>query len=54
MIQSASSVLLIRPSGFGYDPETATSNAFQHQLEQQDLHEQAEQEFDELLANASA
>jgi hypothetical protein len=50
MIQSASSVLLIRPSGFGYDPETATSNAFQRQLEQQDLHERAEQEFDELLA----
>ncbi len=50
MIQSASSVLLIRPTGFGYDPETAASNAFQRQLEQQDLHERAEQEFDELLA----
>ncbi len=50
MTQSASSVLLIRPTGFGFDPETATSNAFQRQLEQQDIRQRAEMEFDELLA----
>ena len=48
-MQSTSSVLLIRPTGFGYDTETAASNAFQRQLEQQGIREQAEQEFDDLL-----
>jgi hypothetical protein len=50
MTQSASSVLLIRPTGFGFDPETAASNAFQRQLEQQHIRQRAEMEFDELLA----
>ena len=27
--QAASSVMMIRPDGFGYNPETAASNSFQ-------------------------
>ena len=49
MTQSASSVLLIRPTGFGYDSETAASNGFQQRLEREDIRERAEQEFDDLL-----
>lgn len=32
MQQATNSILLIRPSGFGYNPETALSNAFQSNL----------------------
>ena len=28
--QSARSVLMVRPASFGFNPETAASNAFQH------------------------
>ena len=50
MDQSASSVILIRPTGFGYDPETSTTNAFQRQVEDKGIKRQAAEEFDELLA----
>lgn len=49
MTQSASRVILIRPSGFGYDPETAATNAFQHNLADTDIRLRAEEEFDALL-----
>ena len=49
MTQSASSVILVRPSGFGYDPETADSNAFQEQQQGPGVREQAAAEFDALL-----
>jgi hypothetical protein len=49
MNQSASSVILIRPTGFGFDPETADSNAFQRTLAVQDVKRQAAEEFDGLL-----
>jgi hypothetical protein len=49
MTQSASSVILIRPTGFGFDPETAGSNAFQRQLVELDAKRLAAQEFDGLL-----
>ena len=49
MTQSASRVILIRPSGFGFDPETAVTNAFQHRLMDADVRLRAEEEFDELL-----
>jgi hypothetical protein len=49
MTQSASSVILIRPTGFGFDPETADSNAFQRTLADQDVKRQAAEEFDGLL-----
>ena len=31
--QIASRVILVRPTGFGFDPETAASNPFQHRRE---------------------
>lgn len=49
MDQSASAVILIRPTGFGFDPETADSNAFQRTLAAQDVKRQAAVEFDGLL-----
>lgn len=48
-MQSASSVILIRPTGFGYDPETAESNGFQQQRNDPRITRQAEEEFDGLL-----
>ncbi len=48
-LQSASSVILIRPTGFGYDPETAASNAFQQQLEGAEVNRRAADDFNALL-----
>lgn len=45
----ASRVVLVRPTGFGYDPGTAVSNAFQRRLVDDDVKERAEAEFDALL-----
>lgn len=47
--QSASSVVLVRPTGFGFDPETAASNDFQQQLSGVDVERLAAEEFDALL-----
>lgn len=49
MSQLASSVILIRPTGFGFDPETAASNSFQQLLNDPDIRRQAAEEFDGLL-----
>src|SRR5436190_1617527 len=49
MSQIASSVFLVRPTGFGYDPETAQSNAFQNRRPDEDVKRQAAIEFDGLL-----
>lgn len=49
MNQSASSVILIRPTGFGFDPETADSNGFQRTLTDRDVKRRAAEEFDGLL-----
>jgi hypothetical protein len=46
---AASAVILIRPTGFGYDSVTAGTNAFQQRLERQDLLERVSGEFDTLL-----
>lgn len=45
----ASRVILVRPGGFGYDPQTAESNGFQRRLADEDLRAKAEAEFDGLL-----
>lgn len=45
----ASRVILVRPSGFGYDPETAASNAFQRRTVDPEVRRKAEAEFDALL-----
>jgi hypothetical protein len=47
--RAASRVILIRPTGFGHDPETAITNAFQRNLVDADVRMRAEQEFDALL-----
>lgn len=49
MSQVASRVILIRPTGFGFDPETAASNGFQQLLNDPDIRKQAAEEFDALL-----
>lgn len=49
MEQSASRVILIRPSGFGFDAETAATNAFQRRSTDADIRVRAEEEFDALL-----
>ncbi|HRD52790.1 MAG TPA: arginine deiminase-related protein [Flavobacteriales bacterium] len=49
MSQSASSVILIRPTGFGYDPETAASNEFQQRVPVDDARRSAAEEFDALI-----
>ncbi|HEY0978549.1 MAG TPA: arginine deiminase-related protein [Flavobacteriales bacterium] len=47
--QCASQVVLVRPTGFGFDPDTATTNGFQQQVRDADVRRKAEAEFDELL-----
>lgn len=48
-MQVASRVILVRPSGFGFDPETATTNSFQRDKADADARKQAEEEFDGLI-----
>ena len=48
--QSAAKVILVRPTGFGYDPETATSNPFQQRWPDHDIRMGAAEEFDMLLS----
>lgn len=48
-MQVASSVILIRPTGFGFDPETASSNTFQQAITEPDVKRKAAEEFDSLL-----
>jgi hypothetical protein len=47
--QIASRVILVRPTGFAHDPQTAASNGFQRGVEGVDVRRAAEREFDELL-----
>lgn len=48
-IQVASSVILVRPTGFGFDPETAASNTFQQRISDPEVKRRAAEEFDGLL-----
>ena len=53
MTQSPNEVIMVRPVAFGYDPETAKSNAFQHQPDnetQKDCSMLALSEFDEAVS----
>ncbi|MEZ5032326.1 MAG: arginine deiminase-related protein, partial [Saprospiraceae bacterium] len=46
-------ILMIRPYQFGFNPETAESNAFQQQDDQsgaKDIASRAQQEFDQMVA----
>ena len=49
MHPSASSVILVRPTGFGFDPLTAPTNAFQRDLHDPELLPRVFEEFDGLL-----
>lgn len=46
----AKEILMIRPRHFGYNPETAASNAFQQSAQIDDAAEKALLEFDEMVA----
>ena len=48
-VQVADSVILIRPTGFGYDPQTAASNTFQQRITDPEVRRKAAEEFDGLL-----
>lgn len=51
--QTTSSILMVRPQRFFYNPETAVSNAFQQQAgqaEAKDLERQALKEFDDMVS----
>ncbi len=49
-MQTADRVILVRPTGFGPDPETAATNAFQKSANVADIQLKASAEFDELLS----
>jgi hypothetical protein len=48
----ASTILMIRPAAFGYNPETADNNYFQSQtsLSKEELQQKALKEFDDMVA----
>ncbi|MFM7768606.1 MAG: arginine deiminase-related protein, partial [Bacteroidota bacterium] len=46
MSQCADTLMMIRPSHFGFNPETAASNTFQNASNQTDLASIAQKEFD--------
>lgn len=50
MVGPAKKILMVRPSGFGYNPETAASNKFQRELpvSVSEISELATREFDEM------
>ncbi len=47
-MRAASKVILVRPTGFAFDPQTADSNAFQQEMPG-DVRKAAAEEFDRLL-----
>lgn len=52
MSQIASSILMVRPAGFGYNAETAASNAFQRNdknISSSDISKKAIEEFDDAI-----
>ncbi|MFM7079132.1 MAG: citrulline utilization hydrolase CtlX, partial [Bacteroidota bacterium] len=50
MRQCADTLLMVRPSRFGFNSETAISNAFQSQSNQTGIAEKARQEFDLMVS----
>jgi hypothetical protein len=47
-------IMMIRPAAFGYNPETASSNAFQQPIVNQNLQSAALIEFDEMVETLRA
>ncbi|HEX5112450.1 MAG TPA: arginine deiminase-related protein [Saprospiraceae bacterium] len=54
--QTTSDLIMIRPAAFGYNSQTAENNTFQHvpQMAQQEIHQRALAEFDELVKKLRA
>ncbi|MDR1984419.1 MAG: amidinotransferase [Prevotellaceae bacterium] len=52
--QSANTLLLVRPTNFGFNAQTATNNSFQTKTENADLQKQALKEFDKLVETLDA
>lgn len=52
----ASKILMVRPSGFGYNPETAESNAFQKEpeLDPEEIKRRGIDEFDSMVSRLRA
>jgi hypothetical protein len=52
-LQSTTSVLMVRPTSFGFNEQTAATNTFQNHtnLSAKELHHQANQEFDSMVSN---
>lgn len=51
--QTTSHILMVRPASFGFNAQTAESNAFQNQIEglsQAEISQKAQAEFDEFVA----
>src|SRR6478735_9403490 len=53
MLQSGNSLLLIRPSHFGFNIQTASSNNFQQQVNLPNANEYACAEFDDVIIKLS-
>ena len=53
MKQSASNILLIRPSGFNFNTETAVSNSFQQNINNLDKKAIKQKAFKEFEAKAN-
>jgi hypothetical protein len=49
-----SSLLMVRPAAFGYNPQTANSNAFQQPMEGADVAALALEEFDRMVTSLQA
>lgn len=50
MTRTAARAILVRPTGFKWDPRTAETNDFQYYIGAEDVAERAAAEFDELLS----
>jgi hypothetical protein len=53
-MQATSHILLIRPAGFGFNTETAGTNAFQNHLQESNTQRKALEEFDAVAATLRA
>ncbi|MEM6261713.1 MAG: arginine deiminase-related protein [Bacteroidota bacterium] len=51
-VQTTSTLVMVRPAHFGFNEQTAESNAFQHQtqLPASEVHRRALQEFDDMVS----
>jgi hypothetical protein len=53
-MHTAQKILMVRPAAFGFNPQTAASNAFQHQSQHNDLQREVLALFDQMVAQIRA